>query len=209
MSKFFFIERKSKKINSPLIILIHGYGSNERDLFSLIDYFPNDSNVISLRAPHELFNNSYAWYDIYVDGNNKFYDHNAAALVRDELFQFIDDLSKNPNNDSDNITLIGFSQGAILAHAISFSYPKKIKNIIALSGVIDEKIMKKTSLIPKTNIYISHGTNDDLINYETSKESLNFYIENDIKFKFENYDQGHEINKQNLESMINWLIRNI
>ena len=209
MSKFFFIERKSKKINSPLIILIHGYGSNERDLFSLIDYFPIDSYVISLRAPKELFNDSYAWYDIYLDGNNKFYDHNAAALVRDELFHFIDDLSKNPNIESDNITLIGFSQGAILAHAISFSYPKKIKNIIALSGVVYEKIMKKTSLIPKTNIYISHGTNDDLINYETSKESLNFYIENDIKFKFENYDQGHGINKQNLESMINWLIRNI
>ncbi len=209
MSKFFFIERKSKKINSPLIILIHGYGSNERDLFSLIDYFPNDSYVISLRAPKELFNDSYAWYDIYLDTNNKFYDHDAAALVRDELFHFINDLSKNPSIDSDNITLIGFSQGAILSHAISFSYPEKIKNIIALCGVIDEKIMKKTSLIPKTNIYISHGTNDNLISYETSKESLNFYIENDIKFKFESYDQGHGINQQNLEAMIKWLVRNI
>ena len=209
MSKFFFIERKSKKINSPLIVLIHGYGRNERDLFSLIDYFPIDSYVISLRAPKELFNDSYAWYDIYLDSNNKFYDHDAAARVRDELFHFIDDLSKSPNIDSDNITLIGFSQGAILSHAISFSYPEKIKNIIALSGVIDEKIMKKTSLIPKTNIYISHGTNDNLINYETSKESLNFYKENDIKFKFESYDQGHGINQQNLEAMIKWLIRNI
>ena len=83
----------------------------------------------------------------------------------------------------------------------------KNKNIIALSGVVDEKIMKKTSLIPKTNIYISHGTNDNLINYETSKESLNFYIENDIKFKFESYDQGHGINQQNLEAMIKWLIK--
>lgn len=68
MSEFFFIERKSKKINSPLIILIHGYGSNERDLFSLIDYFPNDTYVVSLRAPIKLFNDSYAWYDIYVEG---------------------------------------------------------------------------------------------------------------------------------------------
>jgi len=209
MSKFFFIERKSKKINSPLIVLIHGYGSNERDLFSLIDYFPIDSYVISPRAPKKLFTDSYAWYDIHLDSNNKFYDHDGAARVRDELFHFIDDLSKSPNIDSDNITLIGFSQGAILSHAISFSYPEKIKNIIALSGVIDEKIMKKTSLIPKTNIYISHGTNDNLINYETSKESLNFYKENDIKFKFESYDQGHGINQQNLEAMIKWLIRNI
>ena len=78
-------------------MLIHGYGSNERDLFSLIDYFPIDSYVISLRAPKELFNDSYAWYDIYLDSNNKFYDHDAAARVRDELFHFIDDLSKSPN----------------------------------------------------------------------------------------------------------------
>ena len=205
MSEFFFIERKSKKINSPLIILIHGYGSNERDLFSLIDYFPNEPYVVSLRAPLKLFNDSYAWYDIYIDGNNKFYDHEAAAHVRDELYQFIDYLSKNRNIDAENITLIGFSQGAILSHAISFSYPEKIKNIIALSGFVDEKIMKKTSLIPKTNIYISHGTNDNLIDYETSKESLNFYIGNDIEFKIESFEQGHGINQQNLESMMKWL----
>ena len=80
-------------------MLIHGYGSNERDLFSLINYLPIDSYVISLRAPKELFNDSYAWYDIYLDSNNKFYDHDAAARVRDELFHFIDDLSKSPNID--------------------------------------------------------------------------------------------------------------
>ena len=209
MSKFFFIEKKSKKRNSPLIILIHGYGSNERDLFSLIDYFPNHACVISLRGPIELFNDAYAWYDIYLDGNNKFYDHKAAALVRDELIQFINDLAKSPNIDADNITLIGFSQGAILSHAISFSYPEKIKNIMALSGVVDEKIMKKTSLIPRTNIYISHGINDNLIDYETSKESLNFYLKNNIEFIFESYEQGHGINQENLESLIKWLTRNI
>ena len=69
MSKFFFIDRKSKDIKSPLIILIHGYGSNEKDLFSLIDYLPKEAYIISLRGPIELFNNSYAWYDIYVDAN--------------------------------------------------------------------------------------------------------------------------------------------
>lgn len=209
MSEFFFIERKSKKINSPLILLIHGYGSNERDLFSLIDYFPNNTHVVSLRAPLKLFNDAYGWYDIYLNGNNKFYDHKAAALVRDELYQFIDNLSKNENIDAENITLIGFSQGAILSHAISFSYPEKIKNIMAISGVIDEKIMKKTSLIPKTNIYISHGTNDNLIDYETCKESLNFYKENNIDFKFESFEQGHGINQENLESMMRWLIEKI
>ena len=205
MSKFFFVERKSKDINSPLIILIHGYGSNEKDLFSLIDYLPKEAYIISLRGPIELFNNSYAWYDIYIDANNKFYDHEGAKKIRDELSKFIDEIIKYPNIDSDNITLIGFSQGAILSHAISYSYPGKIKNIMALSGVIDEKIMKRADLKPKTNIYISHGTNDKMIDYHISRESLNFYKSKDIDFTFESYDQGHGINEKNLKSLIIWL----
>ena len=205
MGKFFFIDRKSKDIKSPLIILIHGYGSNEKDLFSLIGYLPKEAYIISLRGPIELFNNSYAWYDIYVDSNNKFYDHEGAKKIRDELSKFIDEIIKHPNIDSDNITLIGFSQGAILSHAISYSYPGKIKNIMALSGVIDEKIMKRADSKPKTNIYISHGTNDKMIDYHISRESLNFYKSKDIDFTFESYDQGHGINEKNLKSLIIWL----
>jgi phospholipase/carboxylesterase len=205
MSKFFFIDRKSKDIKSPLIILIHGYGSNEKDLFSLIDYLPKEAYIISLRGPIELFNNSYAWYDIYVDADNKFYDHEGAEKIRDELCKFIDEIIKHPNIDSENITLIGFSQGAILSHAISYSYPGKIKNIMALSGVIDEKIMKRADLKPKTNIYISHGTNDNMIDYHISRESLNFYKSKDIDFTFESYDQGHGINEKNLKSLVIWL----
>ena len=205
MGKFFFIDRKSKDIKSPLIILIHGYGSNEKDLFSLIDYLPKEAYIISLRGPIELFNNSYAWYDIYLGANKKFYDHEGAKKIRDELSKFIDEIIKHPNIDSDNITLIGFSQGAILSHAISYSYPGKIKNIMALSGVIDEKIMKRADLKPKTNIYVSHGTNDNMIDYHISRESLNFYKSKDIDFTFESYDQGHGINEKNLKSLIIWL----
>ena len=205
MSKFFFIDRKSEDTKSPLIILIHGYGSNEKDLFSLIDYLPKEAYIISLRGPIELFNNSYAWYDIYVDASNKFYDHEGAKKIRDELSKFIDEIIKHSNIDSDNITLIGFSQGAILSHAISYSYPGKIKNIMALSGVIDEKIMKRADSKPKTNIYISHGTNVNTIDYHISRESLNFYKSKDIDFTFESYDQGHGINEKNLKSLIIWL----
>ncbi|OUW77361.1 MAG: hypothetical protein CBD72_01175 [Flavobacteriaceae bacterium TMED212] len=205
MSKFFFVDRKSKDIKSPLIILIHGYGSNEKDLFSLIDYLPEKAYIISIRGPIELFNNSYAWYNIYEDANSKFYDLEGARQIRDELSKFIDDIIKYPNIDSNNVTLIGFSQGAVLSHAISYSYTGKIKNIMALSGVIDEKIMKKTDLKPKTNIYISHGTSDNIIDYNISHESLNFYKSKNIDFTFESYDQGHGINEKNLESLVKWL----
>ena len=48
----------------PCIILLHGYGSNEDDLFSLAEYFPNDYAIISLRAPITLSMGGYAWSNI-------------------------------------------------------------------------------------------------------------------------------------------------
>ena len=49
---------------NPCLILLHGYGSNEDDLFSLADYFPDDYIIISLRAPITLPMGGYAWSNI-------------------------------------------------------------------------------------------------------------------------------------------------
>ena len=57
------------------IVLLHGYGSNELDLFSFADELPDNLLIISLRAPYEMGNGAYAWYAINLDSeNNKFSD---------------------------------------------------------------------------------------------------------------------------------------
>lgn len=47
-------EPKTIKDKNPLLILLHGYGSNEEDLFSFASELPNDYYIISVRAPFEL-----------------------------------------------------------------------------------------------------------------------------------------------------------
>ena len=61
---------KNKSTKQPLIVLIHGYGSNENDLFSFNSLFDENLNIVSYRATKELYQNMYAWYDIYFE--NKF-----------------------------------------------------------------------------------------------------------------------------------------
>lgn len=50
---FEYIERlpldPTKK--APLMVLLHGYGSNEKDLFSFASELPKELHIISLRAP--------------------------------------------------------------------------------------------------------------------------------------------------------------
>ena len=52
-------EPKTIKDQNPLLILLHGYGSNEEDLFSFAPELPDDSYVISVRAPYDL--QPYVW----------------------------------------------------------------------------------------------------------------------------------------------------
>ena len=124
-------EPKIKTDSNPLLLLLHGYGSNEADLFSFASELPEDYYVISARAPYDLQYGSYAWYAINFDADeNKFSDHEQAKVSRDLIGTFIDELLDNYPIDAKKITLIGFSQGAILSYAVALSDPQKIKNVI-------------------------------------------------------------------------------
>ncbi|MBP8158132.1 MAG: phospholipase, partial [Flavobacterium sp.] len=68
-------EPKDKKNKNPLLLLLHGYGSNEEDLFSFASELPEEYYVISARAPFDMMYGSYAWYAINLDADeNKFSD---------------------------------------------------------------------------------------------------------------------------------------
>ena len=69
------------KKNAPLLVLLHGYGSDENDLFSFADELPNELFILSLRAPHKLQPYGNAWYAINFDAHDQplifIYQHEA------------------------------------------------------------------------------------------------------------------------------------
>src|SRR5690625_757969 len=69
-----YLERKPRiqLDKNPLILLIHGYGSNEEDLFSFAEDLPDEFHVISVRALHTLSAGMYAWYAIDFINMEKF-----------------------------------------------------------------------------------------------------------------------------------------
>ena len=126
----------------PVIFLFHGYGSNEEDLFSFAPELPEELCVISVQAPYSLQMFGYAWYAINFDAEKgKWTDVDQAIASRDKILAFIDEACEAYHLDPLKISLLGFSQGTVLSYAVALSFPKKIKNVVALSGYIDEKIL--------------------------------------------------------------------
>ena len=62
-------EPKIKLDKNPLLVLIHGYGSNEEDLFSFATELPEEYYIVSARAPYNMQYGSYAWYAINFDAD--------------------------------------------------------------------------------------------------------------------------------------------
>ena len=204
-------EPKIKLEKNPLLLLLHGYGSNEADLFSFSAELPDEYYVISARAPIDMQYGSYAWYAINFDADeNKFSDHEQAQSSRDLIATFIDELITKYPIDANNITLIGFSQGSILSYAVALSHPEKIKNVVAFSGYISEPILEEEYLkndLSKLNIFASHGTSDQVIPVEWARKSKPFLEKLGVNITYKEYPIGHGISPQNFFDFKNWLLQ--
>lgn len=202
-------EARTKAKTSPAIFMIHGYGSNEQDLFSFAEEFSDEYTIISVRAPYELPNFGYAWYSINFDAEqNKWSDNEQAIASRDLLVKFIEKACTLFNLDTKNITLLGFSQGSILSMAVAISYPRKVRNVIALSGYLNTEIIKPTYKKENhsaTNFYISHGTSDQVIPVEWARKTSYFLDKIGANYVYEEFPVGHGVSPQNFYSFRKWL----
>jgi phospholipase/carboxylesterase len=194
---------------NPLLLLLHGYGSNEEDLFSFSSELPEEYYVISARAPYDMGFGSYAWYAINFDANeNKFSDIPQAQQSRDIIANFIDELIANYPIDSTNVSLIGFSQGTILSYAVALSYPEKIQRVVAMSGYLNLDMVNpnfNTNNLSNLKIFASHGTVDQVIPIDWARKAAPILSQLGVEVLYKEYPVGHGVAPQNFYDFKNWL----
>lgn len=202
-------EPKIKLEKNPLLLLLHGYGSNEEDLFSFASELPEEYYVISARAPYDMMYGSYAWYAINFDAEeNKFSDLNQARTSRDVIANFIDELIATYPIDEQKITLIGFSQGTILSYAVALSYPQKVQRVVAISGYLNTEIAAENYAqndFKNLKIFASHGTVDQVIPIDWARKAKPALDGLGIETTYKEYPIGHGVSPQNFYDFKSWL----
>ena len=210
--KYLVREPKIKLDKNPLLLLLHGYGSNEEDLFSFAAELPENYYVISARAPYDMQYGSYAWYAINFDADkNKFSDHDQVRSSRDLIANFIDELIANYPIDENNVTLIGFSQGAILSYAVALSHPEKIQKVVAMSGYLNLDLAEENyqkNDFSNLKVFASHGTVDQVIPVDWARKSPAKLESLGIKTTYKEYPIGHGVSPQNFYDFKNWILNN-
>ena len=202
MSSFVHLSKASKITNAPLLVMLHGYGSNETDLFSFASLIPSIYHVVSLQAPLSL-GVGYAWFPIHFEENMERWTlPEEAQQAIDYVRSFLAYYTEKNDVDANTITLLGFSQGAMLSYSVGLGQPN-ITAIAALSGYLDPRLVRFDNL--NKTIYVSHGEQDMVVPYSWAVKSVALLEENGYSPNFFSYPQGHGVNRENLNSLVQWL----
>lgn len=140
-----------------LLVLLHGYGSHEGDLFGLSPRLPLGPVVASLRAPIRE-NGGFAWFPM-ADGRP---GDPAAANVDAAASAVIDWLD---TLEYSSVGILGFSQGAALSLQLIRHAPARFAATVALSGFVSGGVHAGDAELERVRppVFWGRGTADQVI----------------------------------------------
>ncbi|NOT59835.1 MAG: alpha/beta fold hydrolase [Acidobacteria bacterium] len=197
-----------EKQKPPLLILLHGYGANEDDLFSLAPFVDERFFIVCVRAPIRIGMGSYAWFRLGFTPEGILIDPNEVEAARQTLRQFVDEAVTAYHADPKAVFLLGFSQGAMMSLDLALREPSLIAGVAALSGRImptsSERFAPADELIGLP-IFMAHGTSDPVLPIGNGRSARDQLRELPISLTYREYEMGHEICEQELRDLTEWL----
>ena len=121
------------------------------------------------------------------------------------LDDIVNEIKKKFEINSEQISILGFSQGSMLATYYALQNENTFQNIFSLSGSLPNKILKDIELKKNNTKYlIFHGKIDDVVSPNQAIETHNFLIDQKIESQIIMDDNcGHSISPLAIEAINN------
>ncbi|MDR2206378.1 MAG: alpha/beta fold hydrolase [Flavobacteriaceae bacterium] len=186
---------------TPVLFMLHGYGSNEEDLFSFTPNLPEDWLIISFRAPKGNGYGGFSWYNIDFLESGKIINVPQAEESLSKILKDINEIREKYRISEGETHLCGFSQGGILCYALALSHPEKFTKVACLSSYPEEEILtqiiKDKKQLQHLRFFVSHGTDDAVIPLEWGRRAADLLYDLGCYFSFREYMCGHGLNQKN------------
>ncbi|MDR1447894.1 MAG: hypothetical protein LBI63_02905 [Candidatus Ancillula sp.] len=186
----------------PLIVLLHGYGSNEFDLPGVAEALGLHLNWVSIRAPLLLdeFTGGFAWFNSPIKDNID--ELMSAAAENSELIEKWLEEQKNCGRIQQNqkFIFIGFSQGAVqVTHLLTRKFLQPhIHCVVALSGYLPFSSDFKASGTSQIKVFHGYGLADNIVTSNYSEKVSTWFSDNTISENRSYSGLTHAISEQEL-----------
>ncbi|HEY0868274.1 MAG TPA: hypothetical protein VGE01_12885, partial [Fimbriimonas sp.] len=157
-----FAPARAPADTNTLLILLHGLGSNEQDLFALADELDPRLSVASLRAPRSCSYGGYAWFDVAWTDEGVEIDASQALSSLEVLASMIQTMQARHAVSARQTLLGGFSQGAMMSLGILLKRPDLLGGSMLLSGALVPDFVGEEARI-EVPVFQSHGVLDPVL----------------------------------------------
>jgi phospholipase/carboxylesterase len=199
---------KNEAGTSPLLLLLHGIGSNEHDLYGLTPFLDERFLIISVRAPNTLGPGSYAWFEADFTAQGPVINPAQAEASRKTLIAFLNEAVTTYGADPDQVYLMGFSQGAIMSASVALTQPELVAGAALMSGRILPEIqplIASNEELTGLPFLVVHGTADMVLPISYGRASRQLLSSLPVELTYHEYPMGHEVSQESLTDVTVWL----
>lgn len=160
----------------------------------------DEMNYLLLDAPFEYFT-GLSWYQL--PPNQLPGIRHSSQLLTETL-----DMLFEEDFNADESFLFGFSQGSLLTFEFGARYHRVLAGYIAVSGYIydAEKLLEEVNdEAAASNWLCTHGTYDNVLPLETSKEQVEVLQNGGLNVVFKAYEKDHSIDREELAEIASWM----
>ena len=186
---------EAERGGTPLLVIFHGYGADEADLFSLAAQLPAEITVASVRAPLQA-GPGYSWFPL---NNALGYSVASVTATAVHVEKWLDSV----RGEHSSVSLLGFSQGMGIATTLLRHRPADYAAVVGLSGFVvdaagDPFFDDAAVAALKPDIFWGRDQADPVIP-ETAIEATNTWMHGHVKLTKVLYTGiGHGINAQEI-----------
>lgn len=144
----------------PVLVLLHGYGSHEGDLFGLVPFLPPEFVVAAVRAPLTPPFPAPGWSWFPIEGLHT-RDATAATTAAGRFLEWLDEAV----DASASVGLLGFSQGAVVALQALRLRPERVAFVVNLAGFVADGELPTDAALAQLRppVFWGRGTHDEVI----------------------------------------------
>lgn len=184
-----------------LLILLHGLGSNELDLFGLVPHLPAGFTVASLRAPLR-YGPGFAWFEFGGAADPE--DSELVDASSKAVLAWLDGLEQ----DFDRVHLLGFSQGGAVAVQLARLAPERFATICHLASFVHSGPQLGDATLaarePRMRVLSTLGDFDEVIGHARAGRSAT-WLDQHFDVERHSYPRGHSIVQEELTDLIAFL----
>jgi phospholipase/carboxylesterase len=192
----------------PLLVLLHGRGADEDDLFALAPAIDSRVAVAAVRAPLPTDEGGYTWSESRTPGR---YIGESLRASLTWLQAWLDSLA-NGRPEPQDVYLLGFSAGMAMASALVLDQPARFAGAVLLSGTLpfDTDLPMTKGRLAGAPVFYGHGSFDRVIPADLVSRSTNYLRESSgAQLEEHSYPIAHEISDAEIRDINAWLARSV